>query len=134
MRHMKNLKRIIPVMSSSREAKCEFFTPPGSTIPAVRFYIYIVSVPAESQPRFGPPGSSEGYPTPTLDGDGGQVLVSSLICCHAQGGGGRGPVPLYIFPAGRTVSAPALLCGNNRNSMHKQYQILHKSGLLCIIV
>lgn len=95
---MKRVAHINPVAPFSREAKCEFFYPASLHYPGGEvLYIYRFSsggVPTTIRP----PGSSEGYPTPTLDGDGGQVLCSPLICCHAQGGGGEGPVPCLYFP------------------------------------
>ena len=53
------------VMSSTGCRHC-FFDFKGwvSGIPMVRFIIYIVSVPRDSEPRFCPPRVSAGYPLP----------------------------------------------------------------------
>lgn len=119
MRHMKNLKRIIPVMSSSREAKCEFFYParlhyPGGEV----FYIYRISsggVPTTIRP----PGVQRGVPHPhPRRGRGpGAGRTADLLPCPGRRGGG--PVLIYYFPL-LVGPSQLLLCS------------LQITGILCI--
>jgi len=76
------------VMSSTGCRHC-FFDFKGwvSGIPMVRFIIYIVSVPRDSEPRFGPPGYQPGTLSPGSAPVPGSVLRSAL-------GSGSGSVPL----------------------------------------